>query len=121
MKRILIIEEDTINNIVLWQMLDKNGFPNDAVKTSGEALGLFEDNNYSLVLIDTMLPGVDGIETMKEMKKRNPNIPVVAITASLRPGSEELLLGIGFYAFLAKPYMYDEVETILQGCVKQAS
>ena len=75
---------------------------------------LVDDNNYDLILLDDMMPGKSGCETLKELKEiPNFKIPVVVLTANAIEGMKEKYLDAGFDDYLAKPIVKDELKRIL--------
>ena len=73
-----------------------------------------EPNNYDLILMDDMMPGMSGVETLHKLKENpNFNIPVVALTANAISGMKEKYLSEGFNDYLAKPIDKNELNNIV--------
>ncbi len=98
-----IVEDDPLNMELLDNFLKAEGFRVIKAATGREAIELAEQSKPDLVLLDVGLPDVTGIEVMKEIKKRNPRVPVFALTAFAMKGDRERMLEAGFDAYFPKP------------------
>lgn len=102
--RILLVEDDKKNTHLIEAILNQKGYKINSVENGEEALDLFQNNEFELVLMDIQLPGMNGIQTMHEMKKSaNTKVPFIAITSFAMSGDEEKLLAEGFNAYISKP------------------
>ena len=70
-----------------------------------------ERRSYDLILMDYMMPELDGLETLRLLRKRGIDTPVVAVTANILPGAETLMAG--FAAFLTKPIIWNQLQQVL--------
>lgn len=84
-----------------------------------DALGIIEKERPDLVLLDIRMPGIDGIETLKEIKKIDVMIPVIMLSAygTLQDNLEAARLGA--YASMAKPFDLNEMHTIIKDVLKK--
>jgi len=85
-----------------------------------EALDLFSRYDFSLVLLDVMMPGMDGFATCVELRKRS-NVPVVMLTALNRPDDIVHGFGLGADDYITKPFTFREVEARLQAIMRRMS
>jgi CheY-like chemotaxis protein len=84
------------------------------VANSGEAgLGLLQKHTPDLVLLDIMMPGIDGIETLKRIKAIAPDLPVAMVTAVYREEEAKRCFEAGAYEYITKPVDFDYLETAL--------
>ncbi|MBB5269710.1 response regulator [Algibacter amylolyticus] len=105
--RILIAEDNKINQIVTGNLLKKENFQYDIVENGLEALKAFKNNTYDLILMDINMPLMDGNEATLKIREFNNQIPIIALTASSK---DELMLNKldkGFDDIITKPFDND--------------
>ena len=102
MSRILIVDDDPAAILVLYNALE--GMGELCAATSGEeALGLLASHPFDLVLLDVMMPGLDGFVTCRAIRHDHPDLPVLFVTAANDIGNEIRGLGVGGNDFITKP------------------
>ncbi|RYZ76632.1 MAG: response regulator, partial [Proteobacteria bacterium] len=104
--RVLLVEDNSINQIVALAFLKKLGQVADVANDGLEALDFMQDNRYDLVLMDCHMPRMDGFECMKQITIRWPvedRPKVVAMTASARKEDEQRCREAGMEGFVTKP------------------
>ncbi|HIJ90788.1 MAG: PAS domain S-box protein [Desulfobulbaceae bacterium] len=105
--KILVVEDNQINQEVAREVLQRAGVLVDIANTGEEALGLVVKNEYDLVLMDIQMPGMDGLETTGKIRasgiKRLAALPIVAMTAHAIKGDAELSLAAGMNDHITKP------------------
>lgn len=108
--KVLIVDDNEALCDVLLQVLDEDGYAAEKVLTAEEALDRITKSAYDLLLVDIKLPGMSGIDLMREAKQKAPGADVVTITsyASLETAVEAVRLGARDY--LVKPF--DELEVV---------
>lgn len=79
--KILLVEDNKVNQVITKKILNKIGFECDVANDGLEAVHKNLKNEYSLVLMDIMMPVMDGFQASKEISKNTPNTPIVALTA----------------------------------------
>lgn len=84
MARILIIEDDTLTREWLESLLTRNGYHVDSAANGKEGVTLFLANPADLVITDIVMPEMDGIETITDLKRRQPALKVIAISGGDR-------------------------------------
>ena len=102
---ILIVEDNDKNRKLARKVLEKAGYRTQEVVTGEEALKAAREAPPDLILLDYLLPGIDGIETLKRIRadKSIRRMPVVAITASAMPEEMARMGQAGFDGFMTKP------------------
>ena len=103
--RILVVEDNQINQIVAENILKKHGYGVTLASSGEEALDLLEKHSFDLVLMDIDMPGMDGYETTRRLRGSTilSHIPVVALTALTMSGDEQKCLAAGMDGYVAKP------------------
>lgn len=116
--RLLLVEDNEVNQIVTRGMLDKLGYQVKTVDNGAAALDLLSREPFDLVLMDCMMPGLDGFDTARALREREeqkslPRVPVIAITANTIEGAQARCLAAGMDDYLAKPIHMEDLENIL--------
>ncbi len=105
--RVLVVEDNQINQMVAVKMLDKFGYKSLAVANGKEALLALRESNYDLVLMDCQMPEMDGYEATAQIRKdsqiKNTQIPIIAMTANAFASDKERCLQVGMNDYLTKP------------------
>lgn len=102
-KTILVVEDVDTNKIFFDAALHRTKAKILWAKDGQEAIDMFRDNKIDLVLMDLQLPVMDGYTATREIKKINPDIPVIAQTAHVMSGEREKCMEVGCNDYLAKP------------------
>ena len=105
--RLLLVEDNPINQALALAQLDGLGFEIELANNGAEALAACERADFELILMDCQMPVMDGFEASRRiLAARNGRkaIPIVAMTANAMPGDRERCLEAGMVDFLAKPY-----------------
>ena len=118
MSKILIIEDDMTINGLLASIIEKSGYAADSAYngTDGLAMGLHE--NYSLILLDLMLPEKSGEDIMKELR-RVSTTPIIVLSAKGETHNRVELLRLGADDFIIKPFNIDEVLLRIQAVLRR--
>ncbi|QJC51739.1 PAS domain S-box protein [Paenibacillus albicereus] len=114
--RVLVGEDNEINQLVIRKMLEKSGHAVRVVSNGAEVLeALQEEGPYDLLLLDILMPVLGGFETMAAMQKMKLEQPpyVVAVTANALRGDREACLEAGMDDYLSKPIRRDKLEEAL--------
>ena len=121
--RILLVEDNSVNQRVAKAMLNKLGCTVDIAANGFEALDALQQNTYALVIMDLQMPLMGGLEATKEIRKQatgriNPNIPIIAMTANATKEDHNNCLKAGMNDFISKPVMMTTLQTLLQKWVQ---
>jgi CheY-like chemotaxis protein len=115
--RILVAEDNPVNQRVVLGLLAKLGHRADAVRNGLEAVKAVESGTYDLVLMDCQMPELDGFEATRRIRRlsgRCANVPIVALTANAMQGDRERCLEVGMNDYLAKPVDVGRLAAALQ-------
>jgi CheY-like chemotaxis protein len=118
--RVLLAEDNEVNQLVAVSMLESLGCVTDTVADGREAVAKFRDNGYDIVLMDIQMPAMDGLEataTMREWERQRGDslrTPIVALTANAMVGDRERLLAAGMDDYVSKPFTLDELAGLLR-------
>ena len=108
MGQILIVEDDVHINEMLCELLRQNNHTPTAAFSGTEALLLLSQNNYSLILLDLMLPGKTGEQVLEELRAVS-NTPVIVLTARTDKETTVKLLRLGADDYIGKPFDNNEL------------
>lgn len=117
--RILLAEDNTINQRVAIRMIERLGFRVDAVANGHEVLAAIQHIHYDIILMDVMMPEMDGIETTKQIRGLSIKQPcIIALTANAMEEDRDKCIEAGMDDFISKPIKADMLETVLArwGC-----
>lgn len=117
--KILVVDDTPLNLKVISKFLAKTKAEVVCVPSGEEMLKLVQENRYDIILLDHMMPNMDGIETLKAAKalpnNMCENVPVIALTANAVVGAREMYLEAGFNDYLSKPV---RIETLFEMIIK---
>ncbi|MBD0301222.1 MAG: response regulator [Tolypothrix sp. T3-bin4] len=118
-KRILVVDDIEDNVFLLQSMLTEEGYEVDSAKNGKSALAKIEAFPPDLVLLDAMMPGMDGYEVTRRIRqnKKLPFIPILLITAYENANVPEGL-NLGANDFIRKPVDYDELMARINACLR---
>jgi CheY-like chemotaxis protein len=123
--RILLVEDNTVNQSVTTRMLEMLGHELELAVDGHQALEALEGGRFDLVLMDCQMPGLDGFEATRRLRKREAArgsewpLPVIALTASAMQGDRERCLAAGMDDYLAKPFSAAQLAQTLQRWLPQ--
>lgn len=112
--RILLAEDNPVNQKVTLQMLKKIGYEADVVANGLEVLEALERQPYDIILMDVQMPEMDGLEAAKNIRERWHNGPkIIAITAYALEGDKDRCLEVGMDDYISKPIQIIELQSKL--------
>lgn len=115
--RVLVAEDNTLNQRIIEILIKKKGWSCTLVADGSEAVKACISDNYDVVLMDIDMPVMNGWEATIEIRKRNINIPIIALTAYSEESFRVKSIEAGMNLFLSKPYIKDEIyDAILKSC-----
>ena len=113
-KKILIVDDEEHFGKLLKLNLEKDGKYEGVLARSGEAgVELVRRQKPDLVLLDIMMPGLNGLETLKQIKAIAPELPVAMVTASWQEEEAKQCFKAGAYEYITKPIDFDQLNAAL--------
>ena len=116
--RALVVDDEPMNLTVAKGVLGAYGMDVSTAPSGFEATQMCKDNEYDVVFMDHMMPGMDGVEAMKRIKgernKREKPLPVIALTANALSTARDMFFSEGFDGFVSKPIDQTELERVLK-------
>jgi two-component system, OmpR family, phosphate regulon response regulator PhoB len=111
-KRILIVDDEVGARTLIGIMLDRGGFKVSKAKDANEALSLLEkEGNPDMIILDVMMPGMDGIELCRQIRKRTNSADIPILILSARGDAESVMRGMdaGATDYIPKPILHHDL------------
>lgn len=121
MMNILIVDDEEMIRYVLTEKLTESGFFVTAVADGMSAVRLFRESVFDAVLLDLKMPGMDGIETLKELRKLHSDIPVIMVTAFGDIATAVEAIKLGAYDFVEKPPQISRIMVTLRRAIEKGA
>ncbi len=109
MFRILVVEDDRNLNKLICTVLERNGYAAAGVGNPAEAFAAFESAQFDLIISDIMMPGMDGFDFAKEVRKDSATMPILFVTAKDDFASKQRGFSIGVDDYMVKPIDINEL------------
>jgi CheY-like chemotaxis protein len=123
--QVLLVEDNPINQVVGKAMLDKLGLQWQLARNGAEAVALVQAQPFDLVLMDCQMPVMDGYQATAAIRRlpggRGASLPVIALTANVLQGNEQVCRESGMDGFLGKPYALADLHAVLAMWLPPAS
>ncbi len=113
-----IIDDESIIHDVLGELLTSEGYKIESSFRGEEALKKHTPGAFDLTLLDLLMPGIDGIKTLKEIKKKDPKAIIIIITAYASVESAISTMKIGAFDYIQKPFKHDELLLTIQRAIE---
>jgi DNA-binding NtrC family response regulator len=107
--RILIVDDEERFRNTTGKLLGVRGFEVNTVGSGQDALESLRGTPYDVILLDVRMPGMNGIETLGEIKKINPAVEVIILTGHASVDTAVEIMRLGGYEYLLKPCSMDEL------------
>ena len=117
--KILLTEDDKVNQLVIDRMLNECGYRVDIATNGYEAVAMVKQNSYDIILMDIQMPEMDGIEATKLIREINQDTPVLAITAHALHGDREKFLSQGMDGYISKPIKVEKLVEEIEKCINR--
>lgn len=121
--RALVVDDEPMNLTVAEGLLKYYGITVSTASSGFESIQMCKDNEYDIVFMDHMMPGMDGVEAMKKIRAtRDPkddSMPIVALTANTMSTAREMFASEGFDGFVSKPVNLTELERVMKKVIPE--
>ena len=117
--KILLAEDEVDLNNVVTRYLKKNGYSVDSVLDGEEALNYLEYSEYDLVILDIMMPKVDGFEVIKKLRNKGNHTSVLMLTARDSADDKVKGLDLGADDYIVKPFDFNELLARIRAVVRR--
>ncbi len=121
MNNILIVDDDADIRNILREILTKYGYTSIEASNGIDALQLFQTTEFLAVLLDLNMPEMDGMETMQHIKKIDPDVPIIFITAHGDIPTAVEAIKQGAYDFIVKPPKIDRLMITLKNAIQKTA
>ena len=119
--RILIAEDERDLNRLIVKVLEKEGYGVDACFDGKEALYYLENTEYDAAVLDIMMPGMDGLEVLRAVRKKGLDLPIMFLTARGSISDRVTGLDTGADDYLIKPFDFDELLARIRSMTRKRS
>ncbi|MBM4274305.1 MAG: sigma-54-dependent Fis family transcriptional regulator [Deltaproteobacteria bacterium] len=117
--RVLIVDDDQDISLMLSALMKKEGIAPVVAYNGETALKLVPDKMPDVMLVDVKMPGIDGMEVLRRVRKMNPQLPVVLITAYAEIRASVEAMRAGAFDYLAKPFDHGEVIRVVRAALAE--
>jgi DNA-binding NtrC family response regulator len=112
-EKVLVVDDEPGMRSLLTRVLEKEGYIAVACADGDEALQAFAKEDWDLVIADIDMPGMDGIELLKHIRKDSPHVPVLMITAYATVETAVEAMKLGAHDYITKPFAVDELKIVV--------
>jgi len=120
-RRVLLTEDNRINQVLVETILRNWGFHVDTASNGADAVTLFQQHRYDIVLMDIQMPGLDGVATTQLLRQHPDSeraaTPVIALTAHAMSGENERYQAAGLDGYLSKPFREEELFRVINNAL----
>src|SRR5437660_792611 len=113
-ENILVVDDELSNRRILEQVLVRAGYNVETASDGSEALKKLESSRPEAIILDYMMPGLSGLDVLKELRKREDDTPVIMITAygSVERAVEAMQQGA--YDFITRPFTSEHIALVIR-------
>jgi two-component system response regulator PilR (NtrC family) len=116
---VLVIDDEEIMRDILGTLLEREGYSVRLAGNGQEGLELARSLPFDAVIVDVMMPGLDGMQVLDELKKFDDQLPVLMITAYASMESAISAMKRGAFDYITKPFKNDEVLVVLKNAIER--
>ena len=117
--RILIVDDEEIVVRSCLRILGGDTYVVDSVQNGNEALKKVDETDYDIMVLDIMMPGIDGIEVLQQVKERHPDVDVIMVTGLSQVDTAVKAMKLGAFDYLSKPFDPDELKLVVDRALER--
>ncbi len=117
--RILIVDDEEIVIRSCRRILSDSAYSVDSAPNGTEALRKVEETEYDLMVLDIMMPGIDGLEVLQQVKERHPDVDVIMVTGLSQIQTAVKAMKLGAFDYLSKPFDPDELKHVVDRALER--
>jgi DNA-binding NtrC family response regulator len=117
--RVLIVDDEEIVIRSCKRILSGDEFQVESVQDGRAALQKIEENPYDLIILDIMMPNIDGLEVLRRVKETHPNVDVIMITGLSQIDTAVQAMKLGAFDYISKPFEPDELKLVVQRALER--
>lgn len=119
--KVLLVDDEEEFVTTLAERLEMRGFAPSIATSGDQALSMVQEKTFDLIVLDLMMPGIGGLEVMKQIKSANPDMPIILLTGqgSTKEGMEGM--NQGAFDFLMKPLDIEELISQMHAALGKSS
>ncbi len=120
MVSVLIVDDERSMRDFLKILLEKEGHKVKTASRGSEALEIIDGHPVDVVVSDIRMPGMTGIELLEFIKEKNPDLPVIMITAFASPDDAVMAMKNGAFDYISKPFNVDEIKSVIESATSKS-
>ena len=117
--RILVVDDEEIVLRSCLRILSGDEFQVETVQDGRQALQKVEENLYDVMILDIMMPNVDGLEVLRRVKETHPNVDIIMVTGLAQIDTAVKAMKLGAFDYIAKPFEPDELKLVVQRALER--
>ena len=114
-RKILLVDDSLLSRLSIKKFLDSSKYSIEEASDGIEALEMIAKEIPDLVILDLLMPNLDGIGVLERLKSENINVPVVIVSADIQNTTKALCFKLGAVDFLNKPLGLEKLSPVLEG------
>ncbi|MBP8295263.1 MAG: sigma-54-dependent Fis family transcriptional regulator, partial [Burkholderiales bacterium] len=117
--RILIVDDEEIVVRSCRRILDDSDYVVESVQDGWEALRKVDETEYDIIVLDIMMPKIDGLEVLQHVKERYPDVDVIMMTGLSQIQTAVKAMKLGAFDYLSKPFDPDELKHVVERAIER--
>ena len=113
-RHLLLVEDNAINREIVLGLLAGSGLVIEVAENGQQAVDQCQQRSFDLILMDIQMPVMDGLEASRRIRERDPQVPIIALTANAFPEDIDNTRAVGMNAHLSKPISLDQLQAVLR-------